>query len=310
MEHGCISLSDAAVAWGSSMLRDFAAKQQLVDRTHMFCDRVSARDRTELRALSDACAALGDGEIDLEALQTLLVRTPASGDAALMFRAAVGRRSQAVAGMALAIAYLPFPVVDAFAACVGGTPNLRRVAGMVDPDRRLVPRTRLFLADRLMRDPSVHGLVAATAAAAALLANAPDWQPGRIPAARLRRLGRFADALPGRQAGFGAALRSCRDGNWRYAGHLARGMTISGEHQSDDAALADLLAVTLLPSCDTLEAAARLLARAAGDQPERAAVSGNRTLRMARNSASRASAAGEPKSGIRAISSSDAAPSR
>lgn len=295
--------------WGSSMLREFAAKQQMVDRAHMFCDRVSGRDRKELCALSDACAALADGAIDLAALQTLLVRTPAVGDAAPLFRAAVGRRSKSVAGMALAIAYLSFPVVDAFVACVGGRASLRRVAAMVDPDRRLVPRTRLFLADRLMRDPSVHGLVAATAAAAALLANASDWQPGRVPAARLRRLGRFADALGGRQASFGAALRACREGNWRYAGHLAHGMTISGEHQDDSTALADLLAVTLLPSCDTLDAAARLLARPGG-QPERAAISGGRTLRAVRSSASRASAAGEPKSGMSAISSSEAAPSR
>jgi hypothetical protein len=179
---------------------------------------------------------------------------------------------------------------------------------MVDPARRLVPRTRLFLADRLMRDPTVQGLVAATAAAAALLANAPHWQPAYLPAHRLRRLSRFAEALPGRQATFGAALRACHDGDWRYAAHLARAITTVGEQREDADALADLLAVTLLPTCDTLDAAARLLAGQSG-QPERAATSGNGVAIEERSSASRASAASEPKSGMRAISASETSPS-
>ena len=164
MDAGCIASADAAAAWGSSMLREFAAKQQLVDRAHMFCDRVSARDRDELRALGDACAAIAECEIDLVALQVLQARTPGTGDAARLFRTAVGGRGRLEAGMALAVAYLPLPVVDAFAASVCGPATLRRVAALADPERRLVPRTRLFLADRLMRDPSVQGLVAATAA--------------------------------------------------------------------------------------------------------------------------------------------------
>ncbi|MBB4001901.1 hypothetical protein GGR03_000948 [Aurantimonas endophytica] len=292
------------------MLREFAAKQQLVDLTHMFCDRVSPRDRKELCALSDACAALADGDIDFAALQALLAATPGSRDAARLFQAAIGRSSQRVAGMALAVAYLPFPAVDAFAACVSGATSLRRVAAMVDPGRRLVPRTRLFLADRLMRDPTVYGLVAASSAAAALLANSPDWRAAEVPTVRLRRLGRFAAALPARQASFGAGLRACRDGDWRRAAHLARGMTISGEHPDDSAALADLLAVTLLPTCDTLDAAARLLALPTRGQPERTAAGTDGASRAAGNSASRVSAAAEPNIGIRAISASEASPSR
>ncbi|WP_327623991.1 hypothetical protein [Aurantimonas sp. A3-2-R12] len=248
------------------MLREFAAKQQIVDRGHVFSDLISERDGRQLGVLAAACEALASGRFDAGALAHLLL----DGEACLencaerLARAAPGAGAE-LAGMALALVYLPFTIPDTFASLVFEPLDLRHVARRADPDRRLSPRTRLFFADRLMRNRTVQGLIAATGAAVALFENArAGGMTFDVRAERLRRLADFAAALVDRPALFAAMLRACDEGDWQRADELCR--HVAGDTGRDDGEgahppwLADCLALTLLPTCDTIDAAARLLA--------------------------------------------------
>ncbi|WP_206453507.1 hypothetical protein [Aurantimonas marina] len=264
-------------AWGRSMLREFAAKQQIVDRGHVFSDLVDDRDGRQLRSLAVACEALASGRFDADSLARLLhsEETCLEACAERLAQAAPGAGAE-LAGMALALIYLPFAIPDTFASLALTPRDLRQAAKHVDPDRRLSPRTRLFFADRLMRNRSVQGLIAATGAAVALYENggvgdaAFDVEPER-----LRRLADFAVALADRPALFAAMLRACDEGDWQRVDELCR--HVAGDTGRDDGEnarppwLADCLVLTLLPTCDTIDAAARLLAVGAGSTVYRSA---------------------------------------
>ncbi|MCP3054993.1 hypothetical protein [Aurantimonas marianensis] len=260
------------------MLREFAAKQQIVDRDHVFSDLISERDGRQLGVLAVACEALAGGCFDARALARLLLDEETRLDicAERLAQAAPGAGAE-LAGMALALVYLPFPIPDTFATLAFEPLDLRQVARRVDPDRRLSPRTRLFFADRLMRNRTVHGLLAATGAAVALYENggvgdaAFDVRPER-----LRRLADFAVALANRPALFAAMLRACDEGDWQRVDELCRHVAGDTGREGVDGArppwLADCLLLTLLPTCDTIDAAARLLAVWAGSAVYRSAV--------------------------------------
>lgn len=255
-------------SWGRSMLRECAAKQQIVDRRHVFSDHVMERDRRQLRLLAIASNALARGDFDAALLHNLLRDEDACLDecADRLGRATLGAGPE-LAGMALALAYLPFAIPDTFASLAFEPLVLRQVAKRLDPARELAPRTRLFLADRLMRNRTIEGLVAATGAAAALFENAGTGiaRAGlTIGTERLSRLSDFATALADRPALFAAMLRACGEGDWQWADQLCRHVAGDSGHQGVDAIkppwLADCLALTLLPTCDTIDAAARMLA--------------------------------------------------
>lgn len=265
-------------AWGRSMLREFAAKQQIVDRRHVFSDLIAERDGRQLGVLAAACEALASGRFDADTLARLLHSEEKCLDtcAERLAQAAPGAGAE-LAGMALALVYLPFPIPDTFASLAFEPLDLRQVARRADPYRRLSPRTRLFFADRLMRNRSVQGLIAATGAAVALYENggvgdaAFDVEPER-----LRRLADFAVALADRPALFAAMLRACDEGDWQRVDELCRHVAGDTGREDVDGArppwLADCLVLTLLPTCDTIDAAARLLAVWAGSAVYRSAV--------------------------------------
>ncbi len=253
-------------AWGRSMLREFAAKQQIVDRGHVFSDMISERDGRQLGVLAAACEALASGRFDAGALAGLLhsEETRLEVCAERLAQAAPGAGAE-LAGMALALAYLPFTIPDTFASLAFEPLDLRQVARRADPDRRLSPRTRLFFADRLMRNGTVQGLIAATGAAVALSENAGAGGAAfDVEPERLRRLADFAVVLAPRPALFAAMLRACDEGDWQRADQLCRHVAGDIGHQDLDGVsppwLADCLVLTLLPTCDTIDAAARLLA--------------------------------------------------
>lgn len=248
------------------MLREFAAKQQIVDRGHVFSDLISERDGRQLGVLAAACEVLASGRFDASALAGLLHSEEIRLDACAerLAQAAPGAGAE-LAGMALALIYLPFTIPDTFASLAFEPLDLRQVARRADLDRRLSPRTRLFFADRLMRNRSVQGLIAATGAAVALYENGgAGGAPFGVEPERLRRLADFAVALAGRPALFAAMLRACDEGDWQRADELCRHVAGDTGREDVDGArpprLADCLVLTLLPTCDTIDAAARLLA--------------------------------------------------
>lgn len=263
--------------WGRSMLREFAAKQQIVDRGHVFSDLISERDDRQLGILAAACEALASGRFDAGALVGLLLdeETRLEVCAGRLARAAPGAGAE-LAGMALALVYLPFTIPDTFASLAFESLDLRQVAKNVDPDRRLSPRTRLFFSDRLMRNRTVQGLLAATGAAVALFENGEaSSEAFGVEPERLRRLADFATALADRPALFAAILRACEESDWQRADELCR--HVAGDTGRDDGEsarlpwLADCLVLTLLPTCDTIDAAVRLLAVGAGPAVYRSA---------------------------------------
>lgn len=266
-------------AWGRSMLREFAAKQQIVDRGHVFSDLISERDGRQLGVLAAACDALASRRFDAGALAGLLHSEEKRLDicAERLAQAAPGAGAEP-SGMALALVYLPFTIPDTFASLAFEPLDLRQVARRADPDRRLSPRTRLFFADRLMRNRTVQGLIAATGAAVALFENGGAGRaPFDIEPERLRRLADFAVALAPRPALFAAMLRACDEGDWQRADELCRHVAgDTGRDHGENARppwLADCLVLTLLPTCDTIDAAARILAVGASRAVYRSAAS-------------------------------------
>lgn len=264
-------LVDDDRAWGQNMLREFAAKQQLVPLSHMFSDTIATRDLQQLRALAEAIRAIASGACDGDALRRLLRFHGDRAEASALLRAATAELDAEQSGFALALAYLPFEPVDAFAVNVLGGATLKRLAEAIDPRTVLPQRTRLFVADSLRRDATLRGLVAATASIAALRDNSAQADHAELcaPAARerLRRLGAVTAGYLADKFAFAAVLRSCRAQDWPRAQAQALAIAaaagvVTGDTFSDPPALADLLLISLLPSCDTIDAVMRLTAAA------------------------------------------------
>ncbi|ABD06778.1 hypothetical protein RPB_2072 [Rhodopseudomonas palustris HaA2] len=260
-------LIDENRAWGRSMLREFAAKQQLVPMAHMFGATIGTADMRQLRALAAAIRAIDDGLCDGEALRRLLRCEGDAGSAGAMLRAATPTLNTEEAGFALALAYLPFEVPDAFAANALRRASLKRIAALIDPRAALTPRTRLFVAQQLAPATSLDRLVAATASVAALRDNSAQADHAELCAPeardRLRRLGAATEGWLADKAAFAAALQACLAHDWpgaqaQAAQVAARAGIAIGD--ADPPALADLLLISLLPSCDTIDAVKRLTA--------------------------------------------------
>lgn len=254
---------DQARAWGRSMVREFAAKQQIVPLGHMFTAEIGASDLRQLRALSIAARAILDGRCDGAGFRRLLCFEGDITTACALLRAAAGPLNSEEAGFALALAYLPFEIADAFAVAVLEGAAMKKVAAAIDPRAALAVRSRLYLADNLIRNATVRGLVSCTATAAALRDNASDAAGLCEARARLARLAQAADVCVAQLIAFSGALKCCLDGDWHgaqaHAVHIAGAAGIaSGCTFSDPPALADLLLISLLPSCDTIDAARRL----------------------------------------------------
>jgi len=255
-------------AWGRSMLLEFAAKQQVVPLAHMFTDAITPLDEQQLGALVRTARALDKGTADWDGFHRLLhYNGDLAGAAALLERAA-GPLTADEAGMALAFVYVPFEVADAFAVNVVSGASLKRLAKAIDPPACLPTRTRLFLADNLMRDETMRGVVSCTASVAALRHNALNADGIAAAAAyargRLRRIAAAAAGLHEAPSLMAEALRCCRKSDWWNAQGLMRNIAgeagiRTGEDFRNPPALADLLAISLMPTCDTIDAVERLL---------------------------------------------------
>ncbi|MFN3656729.1 MAG: hypothetical protein ACK4UO_05675 [Pseudolabrys sp.] len=255
-------------AWGRSMLLEFAAKQQIVPLTHMFTDAITPLDEQQLGALVRTARALETGKADWDGFHRLLHFNGGLEGAAALLGHAAGPLTAEEAGMALAFAYVPFEVADAFAVNVVTGASLKRLARAIDPLACLPTRTRLFVADSLMRDESMRGLVACTASVAALRHNALNGKGTAAAAAyargRLRRLAAAAAGLHQAPSLMAEALRCCSTSDWWNAQgvmrHIAADAGVrTGEDFRNPPALADLLAISLMPTCDTIDAIERLL---------------------------------------------------
>jgi hypothetical protein len=250
------------------MLLEFAGKQQLVPLAHMFSDTITPIDSRQLCALVAAARAIDGGEADGEAFRRLLEFDGELDAAAAMLARAMGRLDPEQAGMALALAYVPFEVVDAFAVdAVDGVP-LKRLAAAIDPRSALPPRTRLFVAGNMRQERTMRSLASCTASVVALRANAVVVDGASLVAARarprLRRLGDAAESLNENPSLMAEALRCCLADDWWNAQGLMRhvadraGITCDGTLAAPPA-LADLLLISVMPTCDTLDAVERLL---------------------------------------------------
>lgn len=241
-------------SWGRTMLSEFAAKQQMLSVQHVFTDVLQQADGAALEDLLLAIdAVLRDAAGPLRAV---LVEDDEAADAA--FCRAVEPLTDAQAGMALALAYLPVEAVDTAATLMLRSMGLTAVARAIDPRDSLTPRTRLFIADRMIREPTLQGLLAAVSALAALRANSRHrgWRELAEPSlqGRLERLRETVLALRA-PAVFAGALSACLRGDWPSAERRLRGPTDGMDHPPR---LADLFAVSLLPTCDAIEAVQRL----------------------------------------------------
>ena len=301
------------------MLLEFAAKQQLLCLGHVFTDRLTGADGVALDDLSVAIDAVLAGTVSGVQLRALLLH---SGDGTgNLFRDAVGDLGDGPAGMALGLAYLPVEFSDTVARHLLAPIGLKTAAQRIDPRGSLSLRTRLFVADRLLKTPSLQGLLSGVSAVVALQANGlhPDWS--ELAEASLRpRLLRLRETVQVLRtpAVFAGALSACLRADWQGAEQRLGGVQ-AGEEAADPPLLADLFAVSLLPSCDTLDAVQRLRGRVIGsDSAERRFVwdvdvkrqAGSASVATERRSdASLARARGAENSGISAISASEIAPS-
>ena len=254
--------------WGRCMLLEFAAKQQVVPPEHMFSDTITPLDSRQLCSLVGAARALDAGQADGEAFRRLIQFDGNLENAAALLRKAAGPLDAEHAGMALAFAYVPFEVVDAFAvnAVVGA--SVKRLAAAIDPGSSLPTRTRLFLADNLRKEATVRGLVSCTASIVALRANAFAANGASLIAryarGRLRRLAFAAEGLRCHPAIMAEALRCCLANDWWNAQalthHIAERAGIQSNNEfRNPPALADLLLIAVMPTCDTIDAVERLL---------------------------------------------------
>jgi hypothetical protein len=245
-------------SWGRSMLREFAAKQQMLSVRHVFTDVVTRADEAAMADLLVAIDVLLGGSVEGGVLRRVLVTEDIDADAIAAFAEATPTLTSAQAGMLLGLAYLPVEAVDAAAMILGGGARLTGTARAIDPRGSLTPRTRLFLADRMIREPGLPSLLGAVSALASLRANGghPEWgewvEPDMRP--RLLRLREAVYALRS-PALLAAALSSCLRGDWVGA---ERRLQEAAPAEAAPPRLADLFAVSLLPSCDTIDAVERL----------------------------------------------------
>lgn len=255
-------------AWGRSMLLEFAAKQQVVPLAHMFTDAITPLDERQLGTLVNAARAIEAGKADWDGFHRLLHFEGDLEAAGSLLTRASGPLSAEEAGMALAFVYVPFEIADAFAVNVVTGASLKRLAKAIDVHACLPTRTRLFLADNLMRDTTMRGLVSCTASIVALRHNALCAEGTTAAAAyargRLRRLAAAAKGLHASPSLMAEALRCCTANDWWNAQglmrHIADGEGFkTGEDFRNPPALADLLAISVMPTCDTIDAVERLL---------------------------------------------------
>lgn len=245
-------------SWGRSMLREFAAKQQMLSVRHVFTDVLTRADAAAMADLLVAIDMVLDRSVEAATLRRILVVEDIDADAVALFSEATQALTCPQASHLLGLAYLPVEAVDAAAMILAGGARLTGTARAIDPRGSLTPRTRLFLADRLIREPGLSSLLAAVSALASLRANGshPEWgeltEPDMRP--RLLRLREAVDALrsPALLAG---TLSLCLRGDWEAA---ERRLHAAAPVSAAPPRLADLFAVSLLPSCDTLDAVERL----------------------------------------------------
>ncbi|MBV8751761.1 MAG: hypothetical protein JO328_02775 [Hyphomicrobiales bacterium] len=251
------------------MLLEFAAKQQVVPLGHMFGDAITSTDSRQLRSLVDAAQAMDSGQADGPALCRLLRLSDDLDAAGPRLRSAAGAMTAEQVGMALALAYVPFQVADAFAVNVIKGATLKSLAAAIDPRSSIPVRSRLFLADNLRKDKTLRGVVACAASVVILRENGPGADGAELVAPdareRLRRLALSVRGYHASPAKMAAALRYCLAHDWWNADGLARHVAIdmgieAGETFANPPAVADLVLLSLMPTCDTIDAAERLLA--------------------------------------------------
>ncbi|WP_102961367.1 hypothetical protein [Mangrovicella endophytica] len=261
---------------GVSLLLECAGKQHLVSAEHMFSEVVSDRDAADLARLAEALRNLSDGRFDGLALRQVMLhggRIPAAD----MLMVAAPTDDPRLAGIALALALTPFGTVDAFASLLIAGGDLRGVARGIDPAGDLEPRTRLFVADHLIRRRNLPVLIAAVAGVTALKANGrrPDFAELADPssAERRRRLGAVAAVYAASPDLLSLGLHHLRACDWRSAERLGRRVSLMaagscGMEAAEPPAIADLMLLSVLPTCDTIDAAARMMApRSARHEP-------------------------------------------
>jgi hypothetical protein len=250
------------------MLAEFAAKQQVVPLAHMFSATITPLDARQLEAVAAAARAIDAGEADGEAFHRLIAFEGTLDAAAAMLARAIGGLDPEQAGMALAFAYVPFEVVDAFTVDALGGLTLKRLASAIDPRGALPPRTRLFVADNMRKQRTMRSLVAGTASIVTLHANALRTDRSSLAASdarkRLRRVAAAAASLHDSPSLMAEALRCCLADDWWNAQGLMRHVADRAGIAHRDTlevppALADLLLISVMPTCDTIDAVERLL---------------------------------------------------
>jgi len=240
-----------------------AANQWLVSVDHIFTPTVTNEDQKELALTAKVAGAMRQGTLDTEKLSNYLDLGKWNRAFHLAEQAAstLGAPAEDVLGLAIGLMFIPASIVDAFAvSAIHGS----GVSAM-SSSRRLSTNAHDGSLDALgnffPQNHTREGLVRAIGFGAALKSRVSEsFDAGLshpMEAERLARLEKAFDAFSKNPAGLTAVLNLVGKHDWKGANqeaqkHLGIAGITGGNTVDDPPALADVLLLSVIPTCDTL----------------------------------------------------------
>ncbi|MGZ3459838.1 MAG: hypothetical protein ACXU86_15185 [Archangium sp.] len=248
---------------GPELAARLAANQWLVNVDHIFNPTVTKEDQQELALTAKVAGAMRQGTLDSEKLSNYLHHGKWSRALQLAEQAApaMGAPAEDVLGLAMGLLFIPASVVDAFTvsavhgAGVSAMSNSRRLLtsahdGSLDALGKFLPQNH-----------TREGLVRAVGFGATLKNRVSEsFDAGfshPLETRRLARLEKALDSFAKNPAGLTAVLTLVGKHDWKGADqeaqkHLAAAGITGGNSVDDPPALADVLLLSVIPTCDTL----------------------------------------------------------